>query len=736
MLKCEETRRSPAALKPLLLRGPGMGLQFSLAAACAAALSLCLPAAAKTPGEVHCYNGICHRVKTVEEMALLVGKEHDAVTSYYDTAERDSMNAGDYTSSGERFDASSESHAASSLYPDGTELLIWHPKNRHAAHIRVNDFGPFYMLRTIDVTRRVAELLDFNKTGVARLRVAVVWAPSPEAARFRRRRSYPAVEGYVGRLDYDQFVALKARLIATGPDRNPAPFMVAKSLTALPAFAGAQASPAERIKAAALNAPRMPLAAKEPALSIKSVGTGRAIASTGRAELPLIAAHEEIVSGDGEATSLPAATTVATLAAPVVVPVVREPAAEAPVPQAAVAIAAPGLPWQPNALLWQQLLAALAFLTLATTAWRARFASGRPSGMPASQGLAVIIPPVAAAATGPDNVVMLPQPARSPSSVAMDTLRDEAAAHMETYAFGAAEIASRRLLAARVEIFGAAHPLCADAERQLADCLRDQGRYNAAEPHYRRALANMIAAMGEQHPAVGDVLDAFAVSLLRQGRGLEAERTAYQSLSIRRQGGTATREYAATLSIVAETLRAQGQLAAAEAEHRSAWAHFIALSGESGLDAAASMTSIGTVLGEMGRFGPAEDMLNAGTRILSTVSGYDHPISATGYALLGDLYRRAGALDAARTMQTHALGIRERILGDGHPDTIETMLSLALIATEQYRVSEARSLLDRALDRLVAGERHALGPQSRVRGLLVALSHQHDVSEPHKAAAE
>ena len=58
----------------------------SVIAAYAAALSLSSISIAKTPGQVHCYNGICHRVKSVEEMAPLVGMETEALTSFYDTA--------------------------------------------------------------------------------------------------------------------------------------------------------------------------------------------------------------------------------------------------------------------------------------------------------------------------------------------------------------------------------------------------------------------------------------------------------------------------------------------------------------------------------------------------------------------------------------------------------------------------------------------------------------------------
>ena len=766
------------------------GASASIIAAYAAALSLTAPSFAKTPGEVHCYNGICHRVKTVDEMKLLVGTDREEVTSYYDSAERDSMNVGTITSSGEEFDPDSDSHAASSLYPDGTELLIWNPKNQKAAHIRVNDFGPFYMLRTIDVTRGVAEKLEFSKSGVARLRVVVVWAPSPEAARFRRHRTYPTVEGYLGRLDADQLFALKQRLIASGPGRNGVAPLVEPTLAALtatqvriqflPAYAGGQAgSQFAKNRAIILNTPRHPLSASTlgpvtaeasmkravvaTAAPSRSLGSASAMAAASQSAASIVTARDtDVTTAVASLTAAPEQLAVATA-------YTNSARSSDPAHIGARDSQATNHLWTPNTLVWQQLLVALGILSLGAVSWRTRTPTGNlkrqrlQAQEPASYSPISAARPVARTALFPtltddaqpagentlsqptletpafapiDNVIALPLLPRRPSTKTMDEWRDEAAGHMEAYAFGLAESAYRQLLAARVLALGDVDPMTASAERLLADCLREQGRYATAEPHYRRALATMTLAAGDAHPATADILDEYAISLLKQGSGAEAERAANQALSIRRANGPASREYALTLSILAETLRCQGQLPAAEQTHRQAWSQFIAVSGQDSLDAAASMTSIGTVLGELGRFGPAEELLNAGTKTLTAICGPDHPASAMGYALLGDLYRRAGALDAARTMQLHALGIRERTLGERHPDTVENVLTLALIATEQYRIDEARSLLDRALDNLNASERQQLGPQSRVRSLLVALSHQHDTSTPIAMAAE
>ena len=342
--------------------------------------------------------------------------------------------------------------------------------------------------------------------------------------------------------------------------------------------------------------------------------------------------------------------------------------------------------------------------------------------------------PADAVEAGPPVDIPLALP--EPGGRSMAELRDEAIAHMERYAYALAEAPYRALLAARVSALGPADPLTASAERQLADCLREQGRYCAAEPHYRAALASMAAAAGEMHPATADILDEYATSLLRQGHGNRAEILARQSLSIRRVSGPRSREFAATLSIVAEALRSQGQLVASEIEHRTAWAQFIAVSGENSADVAASMTNLGTLLGELGRFAAAEELLNSATRTLAAIYGQDHPVTATGYARLGDLYRRAGAGEAGQKMQVHALAIRERALGGRHPDTIESLATLATLATEQYRMDEARTLLDRALDGLVGAERTQFGPQSRIRGMLVALSHHFETWQPVAVAAE
>ena len=61
----------------------------STAAIAATWLGHVIPATAKVPGEAHCYGGICHRVRSVEEVTRLIGQGEDTIASFYDEAGRD-----------------------------------------------------------------------------------------------------------------------------------------------------------------------------------------------------------------------------------------------------------------------------------------------------------------------------------------------------------------------------------------------------------------------------------------------------------------------------------------------------------------------------------------------------------------------------------------------------------------------------------------------------------------------
>lgn len=141
------------------------------------ALAISQSAEAKTPGKTYCYNGICHRVKTLAEMNDLIGHEEVVVSSYYDDCKVDKHNPCTALSSGEEHRPDLPDNAASPVYPNGTILLLENPKTNARLLVRVNNSGPYKKGRMLDVSRAAAEELGFKKRGVAHIKLTVISGP-------------------------------------------------------------------------------------------------------------------------------------------------------------------------------------------------------------------------------------------------------------------------------------------------------------------------------------------------------------------------------------------------------------------------------------------------------------------------------------------------------------------------------------------------------------------------------
>ena len=157
-----------------------------------------MSATAKTPGHEYCFHGTCHTVKTLDETRRLVGVTTKLKASFYDDAKKDRYNPSNQTSSGEYFRSDRPDNAASPVYPDGTKLLVWHPASQRALMIRVNNAGPYWGDRKLDLSRAAAERFGFQGSGVATVHVKVIEAPSKAEATYVRGRTYPPVKGYIG----------------------------------------------------------------------------------------------------------------------------------------------------------------------------------------------------------------------------------------------------------------------------------------------------------------------------------------------------------------------------------------------------------------------------------------------------------------------------------------------------------------------------------------------------------
>jgi rare lipoprotein A (peptidoglycan hydrolase) len=153
---------------------------------------------AKTPGKTYCFVGKCHRVKTIAETQALVGVEQSVTASHYDDCSKDRFNPCGLTSSGERFHPDRPDNTASPILPDGTQILVWNPDNKRALVVRVNNAGPYWGNRTLDLSRAAAEKLGFEGEGVAKLKMQVIKAPEEAETKYVKNREYDPVLGDIG----------------------------------------------------------------------------------------------------------------------------------------------------------------------------------------------------------------------------------------------------------------------------------------------------------------------------------------------------------------------------------------------------------------------------------------------------------------------------------------------------------------------------------------------------------
>ncbi len=214
-------------------------LTFGMLATTLATSAVLAPASAKTPGHQYCFHGTCHTVKTLAETQRLVGVTTTLKASHYDDPKRDRYNPSNITSSGEYFRSDRPDNAASPIYPDGTKLLVWHPASQKALVIRVNNAGPYWGDRKLDLSRAAAERFGFAGAGVATVHVKVLEAPKAADATYKRGRTYPAVNGYLG-----QFASIDAAAsgMIDGGTRLAAVKPAAQQIAAVSAPANAPAA--------------------------------------------------------------------------------------------------------------------------------------------------------------------------------------------------------------------------------------------------------------------------------------------------------------------------------------------------------------------------------------------------------------------------------------------------------------------------------------------------------------
>lgn len=107
-------------------------------------------------------------------------------------------------------------------------------------------------------------------------------------------------------------------------------------------------------------------------------------------------------------------------------------------------------------------------------------------------------------------------------------------------------------------------------------------------------------------------------------------------------------------------------------------------------------------------------LLDRGQRQLNTLN--DPAAKGQMAYVLGQTYRRLGELQKARSLLQTSVRVRSRLLGDNHPETLESMSALGLLERDQGRYAAADTLMGR----VVAGRRalHGAADSTVVQALM------------------
>jgi rare lipoprotein A len=100
---------------------------------------------------------------------------------------------GRFTANGERYNMYNMT-AAHRTYAMGTVLKVTNLHNKRSVRVRVNDRGPFYSSRMVDLSYGAAKKLGIVKKGIGKIKIEVV---SSTKKSYKRKRTYSKKSRYL-----------------------------------------------------------------------------------------------------------------------------------------------------------------------------------------------------------------------------------------------------------------------------------------------------------------------------------------------------------------------------------------------------------------------------------------------------------------------------------------------------------------------------------------------------------
>jgi serine/threonine-protein kinase len=248
----------------------------------------------------------------------------------------------------------------------------------------------------------------------------------------------------------------------------------------------------------------------------------------------------------------------------------------------------------------------------------------------------------------------------------------------------------------------------AGALGQLTDVLIKLGRHLAADSAAREALRIQQRTLGPEHPALAVTLHQLASISVYRGDLSIAERYQRQALAVRQKAlginDSLTADSHLSLGAI---LRGEGRMSGAEREFRSALAILDRTVSPDAPERANAMLAIAYLLDEVhGRYAEAEPLYRHALDIRRRAFGDGHPMVAAALLDLAEFLSNRGDRAAAVAPARQGVEIVRRAYGREHPVVADFLGRLAAILYRAGDLDEAATLFQQS----IAMERRLRGP--------------------------
>lgn len=264
------------------------------------------------------------------------------------------------------------------------------------------------------------------------------------------------------------------------------------------------------------------------------------------------------------------------------------------------------------------------------------------------------------------------------------------------------ELTAREVLdrgAARIDSLGDQPEVQAELAGVMGMAYRNLGAFDSAEALLRRQVELLAAQHGEDDPATASATRELAEALRLQGK-LDAAETAARRALEHHRAASLDAHAAEDLAVLARTLHGLGRYDDAETSAREALTLLRAAHGERHERVAEALNDLGATLGSLGRTDDAKLAYQEALEIQRERLGEDHPAIPGTLNNLAGVLQASGDLPGAEQAQREALAAYRRIHGEEgkHPALATTLSNLGISRFAQGDPAGAEPLLKQALE--------------------------------------